>query len=90
MPHGVRWTEPRGGFSTWLELPPPLTARQIAADAARAGVVVTPGSRFCPDGSGQRALRVAFGATPPQAIEHGVRELARAIRHRLPRPGVLR
>jgi DNA-binding transcriptional MocR family regulator len=83
MPEGVRWTLPRGGLSTWLDLPAPLTAPELLADVAKLGVSFAPGPLFCLDGSGQRGARLAFGATPPPAIERGVRHLARAIRERL-------
>ena len=87
MPRGVRWSSPRGGLCAWLEVPAPLTALQVLADAAQVGVGFTPGSLFCLDGSGQRGARVAFGATPPLAIERGVRHLARIIRERLRESG---
>ena len=87
MPEAVRWTSPRGGLCAWLELPAPLTALEILIDVAAAGVGFSPGSVFCVDGSGQRGARLAFGATPPMAIERGVRQLARAIRERLREPG---
>jgi DNA-binding transcriptional MocR family regulator/CheY-like chemotaxis protein len=83
MPGGVRWTVPRGGMCTWLELPPPLTAVELSRDVAAAGVGVSPGPKFCLDGSGDRGTRLAFGATPPAMIERGIRELARVIRERL-------
>jgi 2-aminoadipate transaminase len=86
MPEGVRWTVPRGGLCTWLDLPEPLTAPELLAAASRLGVGFSPGSLFCLDGSGQRGARLAFGATPPAAIERGVRRLARAIRARLGGP----
>jgi 2-aminoadipate transaminase len=86
MPDGVRWTSPRGGLCTWIELPPPLTALELLVDVAQFGVGFAPGPVFCLDGSGQRGARLAFGATPPLAIESGVRQLARAIRERLREP----
>jgi 2-aminoadipate transaminase len=87
MPDGVRWTVPRGGLCTWLDLPPPLTTLELLVDVAQLGVGFAPGSVFCLDGSGQRGARLAFGATPPPVIERGVRQLARAIRERLREPG---
>jgi DNA-binding transcriptional MocR family regulator/CheY-like chemotaxis protein len=87
MPEGVRWTLPRGGLSTWLDLPAPLTSPELLADVAKLGVGFGPGPLFCLDGSGQRGARLAFGATPPPVIERGVRHLARAIRERLRGPG---
>jgi DNA-binding transcriptional MocR family regulator len=87
MPEGVRWSSPRGGLCAWLEVPSPLTSLEVLVDAAQSGVGFAPGSVFCVDGSGQRGARLAFGATPPLAIERGVRQLARVIRERLREPG---
>jgi len=87
MPEGVRWTIPRGGSSTWLDLPAPLTSPALLANVAKLGVGFAPGQLFCLDGSGQRGARLAFGATPPPVIERGVRHLARAVRERLREPG---
>ena len=64
----------------------PLTALDLLVDVAQFGVGFAPGRVFCLDGSGQRGARLAFGATPPPAIELGVRQLARAIRERLREP----
>ena len=87
MPDGVRWTRPRGGLCTWIELPPPLSALDLLVDVAQLEVGFAPGTVFCLDGAGQRGARLAFGATPPMVIERGVRELARTIRERLREPG---
>lgn len=86
MPDGVLWTAPRGGLCSWLEVPAPLTTLELLVDVAEAGVGFAPGSVFCLDGSGQRGARLGFGATPPSAIERGIRELARALRERLREP----
>jgi 2-aminoadipate transaminase len=86
MPEGVRWTAPTGGLCTWLEIPAPVTTLDLLVDVADAGVGFAPGPAFCLDGSGQRGARLAFGATPPSAIERGIRLLARAIRERLREP----
>jgi 2-aminoadipate transaminase len=85
MPDGVRWTIPRGGLCAWLELPAPLTSLELLVDVAEGGVGFAPGPVFCLDGSGQRGARLAFGATPPSAIERGVRQHAR-LRERLRDP----
>jgi 2-aminoadipate transaminase len=86
MPDGVRWTVPRGGLCAWMEIPAPLTSLELLVDGAEGGVGFAPGPVFCLDGSGQRGARLAFGATPPSAIERGVRHLARALRERLRDP----
>ena len=44
MPDGrARWSEPTGGFFTWLTLPEGLDARELRAAAVEAGVAYVPG-----------------------------------------------
>jgi DNA-binding transcriptional MocR family regulator len=86
MPIEVRWTSPRGGLCAWLELPPRLNSLELLVDVAELGVGFAPGPAFCLAGSGQRGVRLAFGATSPPVIERGILQLARAIRDRLREP----
>jgi DNA-binding transcriptional MocR family regulator len=86
MPDGVTWTDPQGGFSLLLTLPPDLDAVALAPRAAARGVTFTPGSVFFVDGGGERTLRLSFSAVPAGRIDEGVRRLADAIRGELKRP----
>jgi GntR family transcriptional regulator/MocR family aminotransferase len=79
MPPDVRWTEPRGGFSLLLTLPPGCDASALLPLALRHGVAFTPGARFFLDGTGERAARLSFSSVPVRRIEEGVRRLAEAI-----------
>ena len=74
MPEGVRWTEPRGGFFSWLTLPGDAT--QAAERAAEAGVAVVPGALFYPDGRGTENLRLSFSMVDESLIATGVERLA--------------
>jgi 2-aminoadipate transaminase len=46
MPEGVAWTEPTGGFLTWVTLPEGLDAFALRPDALAAGVAYVPGPPF--------------------------------------------
>jgi 2-aminoadipate transaminase len=46
MPEGVSWTEPRGGFVTWLTLPDGVDAVQVATRAMEDAIAIVPGSVF--------------------------------------------
>jgi 2-aminoadipate transaminase len=80
MPEGVTWTEPRGGFSLLLTLPPGLTATTLLPVAIERGVAFTPGPAFFLDGGGERTLRLAFSSVAAMRIDEGVRRLAEAIK----------
>jgi GntR family transcriptional regulator len=79
MPSGVRWTTPRGGLSAWLQLPARMRADDIVRDAAKRGLGLAPGRIFCIDESGQRGVRLSFGALAPAEIERGVDILAEVL-----------
>jgi 2-aminoadipate transaminase len=88
MPEGVTWTEPQGGFSLLLTLPPGVTAAGLLPAALERGVAFTPGPAFFLDGAGERTLRLAFSSVAAGRIDEGVRRLAETIKgaRRQPRP----
>jgi DNA-binding transcriptional MocR family regulator len=88
MPEGVSWTEPHGGFSLLLTLPPGLSAMALLPAALERGVAFTPGPAFFLDGAGDRTLRLAFSSVAAARIDEGVRRLAETIKtvRRQPRP----
>ncbi len=88
MPDGVTWTEPQGGFSLLLTLPPGLTATALLPVAVERGVAFTPGPAFFLDGAGERTLRLAFSSVAAARIDEGVRRLGEAIKavRRQPQP----
>jgi 2-aminoadipate transaminase len=83
MPEGVNWTRPRGGFFTWLTLPPGLDAIDLGEQAMAEGVAFVPGVPFFPDGRGRNNLRLAFSRIEDKEISEGVRRLASLFRRAL-------
>ena len=88
MPSEVTWTEPRGGFSLLLTLPPDMDAGTLLPQAVERGVAFTPGAPFFVDGGGERMLRLSFSALPLGQIDEGIKRLAETIRdlQRQPEP----
>lgn len=86
MPAGVTWTQPRGGFSLLVTLPPGLRAAALLPRARERGVTFTPGEVFYVDGGGEGTLRLSFSSVPAGRIDEGVRRLAETIRAALRRP----
>jgi 2-aminoadipate transaminase len=78
-PDSVTWTHPQGGFSLLLTLPSGLDSQSILPEAAREGVLYTPGALFYADGGGRHQLRLSFSDVPPDRIEEGVQRLAKVI-----------
>jgi len=80
MPTEVTWTEPQGGFSLLLTLPPGMDAGALLPRAVERGVAFAPGAPFFVDGGGQRTLRLSFSSVPAGRIDEGVRRLAETIK----------
>ena len=80
MPREVAWTEPAGGFSLLVTLPPGLDAEALLPAAIERGVAFTPGAAFFVDGGGARTLRLSFSTVAAGRIDEGVRRLAETIK----------
>ena len=76
MPPGVRWSEPSGGFFTWLTLPPGLDASELRPAALEAGVNYVPGRPFYPGDDGAGELRVSFSFLAEAELAEAVERLA--------------
>jgi GntR family transcriptional regulator/MocR family aminotransferase len=76
MPQGTTWTKPDGGYQLWVELPFEVDTRDLLADAARAGVLFSPGTLFMPDARPSRAMRLTVACADEDEIRRGVVALA--------------
>jgi 2-aminoadipate transaminase len=75
MPPSVSWTQPRGGFFSWLTLPG-VAATELAKRAVEQGVGIVPGAPFFPDGRGAENVRLSFSMVDEAQIDDGVDRLA--------------
>src|SRR5687768_1906872 len=60
MPEDVGWTEPTGGFLTWLTLPAELDTLAMRPAAVAGGVSYVPGPPFHVGDDGRNTLRLSF------------------------------
>jgi 2-aminoadipate transaminase len=79
MPEGSRWTRPRGGFFSWLTLPPGASSVELAPRAADAGVGIVPGTLFFPDGRGADSVRLSFSLVDEASIDDGIERLGSVL-----------
>jgi 2-aminoadipate transaminase len=84
MPESVTWTRPRGGLSLLVSLPEGLDSAELLPEAARAGVLYSPGRMFFV-GDGARHLRLSFGNVATGDVEEGARRLAGVLEAALAR-----
>jgi DNA-binding transcriptional MocR family regulator len=80
MPGEYHADPPEGGHHVWVTLARPLDERVLYAEAARGGVMFTPGGAVTAERRSQTSLRLSFSLLGPEQLDEGVRRLARAIR----------
>ena len=70
MPAGVRWTEPKGGMFTWLELPDGCDATAMLPQAVSRQVAYVPGAPFYAGGPAARnTLRLSYATATPEQLD---------------------
>jgi 2-aminoadipate transaminase len=89
MPEGVEWTEPTGGFMTWLRLPDGLDTIAMRPAALEAGVAYVPGPPFHVGDHGGDTLRLSFSHLTETELETAVERLAGVVRRARPAPPAL-
>jgi 2-aminoadipate transaminase len=85
MPDGVAWTEPTGGFLTWLTLPEGLDSTALRPDAIAAGVAYVPGAPFFAGDAGARTLRLSFSHLSEPELATAAERLGGVVRAALDR-----
>jgi 2-aminoadipate transaminase len=80
MPEGVAWTEPTGGFLTWLTFPEELDTVAMRPAALAAGVAYVPGPPFHVGDQGAGTLRLSFSHLTETELEAAVERLATVVR----------
>jgi 2-aminoadipate transaminase len=83
MPEGVEWTEPAGGFLTWLTLPEELDTLAMRPAALAAGVAYVPGPPFHVGEDGRNAMRLSFSHLTEDELETAAERLAAVFRDAL-------
>jgi 2-aminoadipate transaminase len=79
LPAGSRFSRPEGGMNLWVELPAPLDAEALLAQAQREGVTYLPARYFQVARSQTGAFRLSFGGLSPGRIAQGVALLGKAF-----------
>jgi 2-aminoadipate transaminase len=83
MPDGCSWTEPTGGFLTWLTLPEELDVFAIRPAAIEAGVAYVPGPPFHVGDDGRNSMRLSFSHLTEAELDTAVERLAGVVRDAL-------
>src|SRR5829696_8477398 len=83
MPEGVSWTEPTGGFLTWVTLPDGLDAMALRPAALDAGVAYVPGPPFHAGDGGANSMRLSFSHLSGPEFDAAAERLGGVVRHAL-------
>ena len=76
MPDGVTWSDPLGGFFSWLTLPEGIDTIALRPLAIEAGVSYVPGAPF---GGAPNELRVAFSYLGEPELESAASRLSSVV-----------
>lgn len=80
LPAGCTWTEPAGGFFTWVTAPPEVDTAALLPRAEALGVAYVPGAPFYPQRCPTHQLRLSFSRVDIDQIEEGARRLGVLLR----------
>jgi 2-aminoadipate transaminase len=83
MPSEVDWTEPTGGFMTWVTLPEELDALALRPAALAAGVAYVPGPPFHLGDTGRNTLRLSFSHLTETELDTAGERLGAVVRDAL-------
>ena len=78
-PGCMSWNQPSGGLYVWCKLHKRLVDEDFIGVADEAGVSFAPGAIFLPEKRDDSHFRLCFSASTPDAIERGVKNLARSL-----------
>lgn len=79
MPDNTQLTNPAGGISLWLELPPGVSDVDVAREAAVRRLYVLPGSHYQLAPTPRDHLRLSFAALPEKDADAAASRLAAAL-----------
>jgi 2-aminoadipate transaminase len=74
MPDGITWSQPTGGFFSWISLP--TDAMELRAAALEAGVMYVPGSPFYAGRGATNEARLSFSLLDEADLESAVVRLS--------------
>jgi DNA-binding transcriptional MocR family regulator len=79
LPPPAHWSEPAGGLSLWVDLPPGVNTSALYSRAIAEGVQYAPGALHHAPGAPTNQLRLCYGAVSLDQIDRGIARLAGVI-----------
>jgi DNA-binding transcriptional MocR family regulator len=83
FPAEAEWNKPDGGMTIWVRLPETINTSQLLLEAAKQGVVFSPGEYFYASQPQRNLLRLSFTMTDAMHIEVAVKRLGTLVKAQL-------
>jgi 2-aminoadipate transaminase len=80
FPQSANWTEPQGGFYTWVTVPKEIDTEALLSQAIKdASVAYVAGPAFYHNRIGKNHMRLCYSYVPESKIEEGIRRLSHVL-----------
>lgn len=80
FPASVKFTYPKGGLFTWVELPQQANAGDVLKKALAEGVAFVPGDAFYPNGGKEKYFRLNYASSTEKQIVEGITKLGKVLK----------
>jgi 2-aminoadipate transaminase len=80
FPDTVKYTYPKGGLFTWVDLPEGIDASELLKKAIEEGVAFVSGEPFYPNGGNKNHFRLNYGTMPEKKIAEGIKSLGKVLK----------
>jgi 2-aminoadipate transaminase len=79
FPKDIKYTRPKGGLFTWVELRKDLDASKILEDALKEKVAFVPGGSFFANGGNKNHFRLNYSSLSEELIVEGMERLGKVL-----------
>ncbi|MFV0537985.1 MAG: PLP-dependent aminotransferase family protein [Dysgonomonas sp.] len=80
FPSDIKFTRPKGGLFTWIELPEGILAREILNKCLERKIAFVPGGSFFPCENKENTFRINYSNMAEDKIEKGLRIIGEVIK----------
>lgn len=77
FPHTTQFNAPAGGYLLWLQLPEDCDAMRLQQSALAAGISISPGSLFSPNGKYANCIRLCVALAWDAQVEDAIKRLGK-------------
>ena len=80
FPDNIKFTRPKGGLFTWIELPEGISAREVLEKCLDRKIAFVPGGSFFPIENKENTLRINYSNMPEDKIEEGLKIMGEVVK----------